>query len=875
MIPKRFVARFLTLTLFASLVVYSHPMLNTTTVLGYGYMATESDESIEPYESDSDKDLLVEPPSQVPPLPGEETGFRLSIIFPEDTDGQLYIEEGREFDLLYGVHAIDDLGFEIEGIEVIVYDDGGFYESDLLAGSIYTVVYAAKNLLSLDFVAVRERLITILEDEESSNGAESWVEIFFPEDGYDIEVFYVPLDFEEDEYGELIARYDLLNGVYALYFESKYAAGEYVFVHILNNSGFTPNAGPGEYFIVTYAAINPYTDGIVTRQRVVAQKQLEDNLVQSDSNVVQSFNVTGTGNGTGAGTLRWAIAQANAINTGPDEWVLINLPIDSNISLTGSTVTVNRNIIFNIPIGTTVSIAGNDAASAGIGMAINNADLAIVGGGSFNVRGGHGNDRAFLSNNAANNGGVGVTVTGNVSLFIEDNSSLTFTGGNGGSASGAETVGGSPSGGHGGVGINLVPSANLTISGRTLTANGGTGGAGGVVALARGEVGGNGGHGINIPMTSGLIISPDTILNSAGGNAGDGGRPVVPWPRGRGGNGGNAINNNGLIIHEGEYVNVNGGQGGRGGWLGSLRNSFPGQAGGGIVGDGTSNIPMADYTEVEHQIARFRTHNQEDYEEESWEDAEIAERNITWGLPSGRQPQVDAYAVALREAIDALIPLQVTLTFYGNGGTLDEGTNYRILTRGDSIGAVNAPTFTRYGYTFIGWLFNDEIFVFESNNTPVMNHMTFVAQWEEGFGFSVGTLNFGKLTLTIDTLLSNQTILLGDPVFTANDGEVQTLPSDTAISFTGITNTGWSIGVRAEQHGNTDFYKMLRVNGNTPIYDNNPHQVYIHETGTGSIDINWETLGFGVQIPNDTGLSGNHQAQLVWTHQPIVTDIIP
>jgi len=841
--------------------------------MGYGNIATKPIESIEPYEGDSDKDLFAEPI-----LPDEAPESIISIVFPEDADGQLYIKEGSEFDLLYGVHAIDDLAFQIEEIEVIVYDDGGFYESDRIAGSIYTVVYAAKNLFSSDFLAVRERLITILEDDESSNGAEreaeSWVEIFFPEDGYDTDVFYVQLDFEEDGYGELVARYDLLNGVYALYFESEYAEGEYVFVHILNDGGFTPNAERGEYFVVTYAAINPYTDDIVTRQRVVAQQQPQDNWAQSDRHVVQTFNVTGTGNGTGAGTLRWAIAQANAINTGPNEWVLINLPAASDINLTGSTVTINRNVILNIPTGRTVGIAGNDAASAGIGMSINDASLAIVGGGSFNVRGGHGNDRPFLSSSAASNGGTGVTVTGNVSLFIEDNSNLTFTGGNGGSASGAETVGGSPSGGHGGVGVDLLPSTNLTISGRTLTANGGAGGAGGVVALSRGEVGGNGGHGINIPSTSELVISPYTVLNSGGGNAGDGGRPVVPWPRGRGGNGGNAINNNGLITHEGEYINVTGGQGGRGGWLGSLRNSFPGQAGGGIVGDGTSNIPMADYTEVEHQIARFRTHNQEDYEEESWEDAELAERNITWGLPSGRQPQVDAYAVALQEAIDALIPLQVTLTFEGNGGTLDEGTNYRILTRGDSFSAVNAPTFTRHGYAFIGWLFNGEIFVFEGNNSPAMNHMTFIAQWEEVFSFSVGTLNFGKLTLTIDALLNNQTILLGDPLFTANDGQVQTLPSDTAINFTGVTNTGWSISVRAEQHGSTDFYKMLRVNGNTPIYNNNLYEVYIHENGTGNVDVNWGTLGFAVQIPNDTNLSGNHQAQLVWTHQPTVTDII-
>ena len=123
-------------------------------------------------------------------------------------------------------------------------------------------------------------------------------------------------------------------------------------------------------------------------------------------------------------------------------------------------------------------------------------------------------------------------------------------------------------GGNGGSGANGISSSgSLTISGGTVTANGGDGGSGiysvsGDVTISGGTVNANGGDGKNgsgggsgIDSSGGVTVSGGTVTANGGDSKdGDGGN---------GGNGGYGISSSGVAI-SGGTVTANGGDGGSG-----------------------------------------------------------------------------------------------------------------------------------------------------------------------------------------------------------------------------------------------------------------------------------------------------------------------
>ena len=181
--------------------------------------------------------------------------------------------------------------------------------------------------------------------------------------------------------------------------------------------------------------------------------------------------------------------------------------------------------------GGTVNAKGGSGADGGSGIrTFSSGGVTISGGSTVNATGGDASDKD------ASAGGSGILIFGSGSLTVSD-STVTATGGNGGSARGS----------HGGNGIS--GKGSLTVSGGTVTANGGDGCSGsysdggigissssggvtisgGTVTATGGKSGSgdysNGGNGIS--SSGSLSISGGTVTATAGSSSGSYGRDGI------------------------------------------------------------------------------------------------------------------------------------------------------------------------------------------------------------------------------------------------------------------------------------------------------------------------------------------------------------
>ena len=181
--------------------------------------------------------------------------------------------------------------------------------------------------------------------------------------------------------------------------------------------------------------------------------------------------------------------------------------------------------------GGTVNAKGGSGADGGSGIrTFSSGGVTISGGSTVKATGGDASDKD------ASAGGSGILIFGSGSLTVSD-STVTATGGNGGSARGS----------HGGNGIS--GKGSLTVSGGTVTATGGDGCSGsysdggigissssggvtisgGTVTATGGKSGSgdysNGGNGISSSGT--LSISGGTVTATAGSSSGSYGRDGI------------------------------------------------------------------------------------------------------------------------------------------------------------------------------------------------------------------------------------------------------------------------------------------------------------------------------------------------------------
>ena len=150
--------------------------------------------------------------------------------------------------------------------------------------------------------------------------------------------------------------------------------------------------------------------------------------------------------------------------------------------------------------GGTVNAKGGSGADGGSGIrTFSSGGVTISGGSTVNATGGDASDKD------ASAGGSGILIFGSGSLTVSD-STVTATGGNGGSARGS----------HGGNGIS--GKGSLTVSGGTVTANGGNG------SKSESSDRSNGGRGID---SGSLTVSGGTVTATGGdgcsGSYSDGG----------------------------------------------------------------------------------------------------------------------------------------------------------------------------------------------------------------------------------------------------------------------------------------------------------------------------------------------------------------
>ena len=151
--------------------------------------------------------------------------------------------------------------------------------------------------------------------------------------------------------------------------------------------------------------------------------------------------------------------------------------------------------------GGTVNAKGGSGADGGSGIrTFSSGGVTISGGSTVNATGGDASDKD------ASAGGSGILIFGSGSLTVSD-STVTATGGNGGSARGS----------HGGNGIS--GKGSLTVSGGTVTANGGNG------SKSESSDRSNGGNGIS--SSGSLSISGGTVTATAGSSSGSYGRDGI------------------------------------------------------------------------------------------------------------------------------------------------------------------------------------------------------------------------------------------------------------------------------------------------------------------------------------------------------------
>jgi fibronectin-binding autotransporter adhesin len=252
-----------------------------------------------------------------------------------------------------------------------------------------------------------------------------------------------------------------------------------------------------------------------------------------------TFTVTSTLDDGSAGTLRWAISQANSAGAGT-QTIVFSVSANSTITLTGSLPILNNSaglIVINGAGANGVTINGNDAhraffvQSGNVAISNLNIDHTLAKGGDGGADplngggGGLGAGAGVFVNQGANVSLQGVTFDHNAAV---GGSGGTLTGsgvggGGGGGGLGGNGGDGGVQGGGGGGGLNTNGGNGGTVAGGGGGGVVGDGSAGGVLTGGAGSPpGGNGG---NIDANG---ASGGTFGGGGGGgtfisNGGDGG----------------------------------------------------------------------------------------------------------------------------------------------------------------------------------------------------------------------------------------------------------------------------------------------------------------------------------------------------------------
>lgn len=269
------------------------------------------------------------------------------------------------------------------------------------------------------------------------------------------------------------------------------------------------------------------------------------------------------GLGNVAGSLSWAIAQAN---TNPGSTIEIALTSDTAITETGTLLSVNASTSF---VGA-LQVVGPGAAPLAIfgATSVLQVGTGAPGGmGSVVGNGGAGGNNGGDSVGYLGVGGVGVDVAFYSNLTVGQGSRVA--GGSGGSGDGHYN-----SGGWGGSAVLGYRHSATTNNGRI---DGGVGGNGGAILVSgQAGYGGRGGAGFAGPSVEGFILVNSGIIS--GGRGGTGGHNYgAVTAANQGGAGGVGVA--GLNFDLGNNATINGGNGGDGGNGGNGGNGVAGISG--------------------------------------------------------------------------------------------------------------------------------------------------------------------------------------------------------------------------------------------------------------------------------------------------------
>ncbi|MDX2135551.1 MAG: T9SS type A sorting domain-containing protein [Saprospiraceae bacterium] len=298
-------------------------------------------------------------------------------------------------------------------------------------------------------------------------------------------------------------------------------------------------------------------------------------------------------NGSGNCTLRAAIEEANAVNSG-ESAIEFSAGLNGQTITVGSQIEIKNNMVIRGPGAASLTISGN-----------NNTRIFFVSKGRVNMNGFRLlNGRAKGGDGGASGGGGGLGAGGAVLVLESANNSVVLNisnvhfegnqavGGVGGAANNSEKFGGggggglNTNGGNGGAG-NGPPGARGGNGGGGGAPNGGAGG-GGTVFNGEGDIpaspGGNGGTGGGGGGGGGGLIAEFDNPGAAGGNGGfgGGGGGGGNTDSGSGENGGNG--GNGGYGGGGGKGGVSGGSNGSGGFGGTAAGAGAGGNGAGIGG---------------------------------------------------------------------------------------------------------------------------------------------------------------------------------------------------------------------------------------------------------------------------------------------------
>lgn len=269
-----------------------------------------------------------------------------------------------------------------------------------------------------------------------------------------------------------------------------------------------------------------------------------------------TFTVNSTSDDGGAGTLRWAINQANAV--GDADAIEFSLPNPSTITLTSTLPAIAGDVEINGPGAAALTISGDNTCRilAVTSGAVTIRDLTLANGRGTGGAGGI-SRYAGGGGGAAGIGGALLVIGGNITVRDVTFSGNNAVGGAGGNAWTANFADGG--GGGGGVGGNGADAAGLS---------GGPGGSGGPFGTSGAAAGANGDNG------AGGGGGDDHNNGGAGGAYAGGGAGGAGANGGAGGYGGGGGGS-------GDIGGVGGGAGTFGGTGGTTTGPYGGGGGGG------------------------------------------------------------------------------------------------------------------------------------------------------------------------------------------------------------------------------------------------------------------------------------------------------